>query len=50
MQTNLESVLQPLEEKNPLHKDKQERETWGNKVEFILTCVGYCIGLGNVWR
>ena len=28
----------------------QERETWGRKIEFILTCVGYCVGLGNVWR
>ena len=28
----------------------EERETWGRKLEFILTCVGYCVGLGNVWR
>lgn len=28
----------------------EERETWGRKIEFILTCVGYCVGLGNVWR
>lgn len=31
-------------------EQKEERETWGNKIEFILTCVGYCVGLGNVWR
>ena len=29
---------------------EEERETWGHKIEFILTCVGYCVGLGNVWR
>ncbi|XP_012561756.1 sodium- and chloride-dependent GABA transporter 1 [Hydra vulgaris] len=50
MRNSLESVLQPLDEKSPRPDDKQERETWGNKIEFILTCVGYCVGLGNVWR
>lgn len=28
----------------------QERAEWGNKFEFILTMVGYAVGLGNVWR
>ena len=26
------------------------RDTWNNKVEYLLTAVGYCVGLGNVWR
>ncbi|KAK2703920.1 hypothetical protein QYM36_017741, partial [Artemia franciscana] len=26
------------------------RETWKNKVEFILACIGYAVGLGNMWR
>jgi len=27
-----------------------ERGSWGGKVEFILTCIGYAVGLGNLWR
>ncbi|XP_013413993.1 sodium- and chloride-dependent GABA transporter ine [Lingula anatina] len=26
------------------------RPNWGKKLEFILACVGYAVGLGNVWR
>ncbi|BHF74122.1 hypothetical protein SprV_0401720600 [Sparganum proliferum] len=26
------------------------RGTWGGKIEFILTCVSFAVGLGNVWR
>ena len=28
----------------------KERELWNGKIEFILSCVGQCIGLGNVTR
>ncbi|XP_067683461.1 sodium- and chloride-dependent GABA transporter 1-like [Haliotis asinina] len=27
-----------------------EREYWSGKIEFVLSCVGQCVGLGNVWR
>ncbi|XP_022130715.2 sodium- and chloride-dependent glycine transporter 2 [Pieris rapae] len=27
-----------------------KRASWGSPLEFILACLGYAVGLGNVWR
>ncbi|XP_028044072.1 sodium- and chloride-dependent glycine transporter 1-like [Bombyx mandarina] len=27
-----------------------DRAKWGRPLEFILACLGYAVGLGNVWR
>ncbi|ODN04548.1 Sodium-dependent nutrient amino acid transporter 1, partial [Orchesella cincta] len=30
--------------------EEEERDTWGNPIEFLLSCISMSVGLGNVWR
>uniref|UniRef100_A0A3B3QIH0 Transporter n=1 Tax=Paramormyrops kingsleyae TaxID=1676925 RepID=A0A3B3QIH0_9TELE len=47
-----------LEERIPSHQELEKMEVeeagdrpkWDNKAQYMLTCVGFCVGLGNVWR
>lgn len=35
---------------NSIMKEKPKDQRWGNRAEFILSLVGYAVGVGNVWR
>ncbi|KAJ3643224.1 hypothetical protein Zmor_025948 [Zophobas morio] len=35
--------------KPPAHDD-DERGGWGNKLDFLFSCISLSVGLGNVWR
>lgn len=30
--------------------DPDDRGGWGNKLDFLMSCISLSVGLGNVWR
>lgn len=30
--------------------ENKARGNWGGRFEFVFTCLGYVVGLGNIWR
>ena len=41
--------VQPVEEEVSVD-DGQQRDTWGNPIEFLMSCISLSVGLGNIWR
>ncbi|CAK6444231.1 unnamed protein product [Pipistrellus nathusii] len=47
----LDDRIPSLEQLEVLEKEEaSSRPKWDNKAQYMLTCVGFCVGLGNVWR
>ncbi|XP_037036283.1 sodium- and chloride-dependent GABA transporter 2-like [Bradysia coprophila] len=45
IRNNVNDTLEP-----PNTDGEPERGNWGSPIQFVLACVGYAVGLGNVWR
>eukprot|EP00094_Tigriopus_californicus_P013559 TCALIF_13116-PA protein Name:"Similar to Slc6a13 Sodium- and chloride-dependent GABA transporter 2 (Rattus norvegicus)" AED:0.14 eAED:0.14 QI:285/0.6/0.54/1/0.7/0.72/11/220/640 len=47
-------IVPPSEEETSPTKEGlgnvPKRDVWGNGMEFVLACVGFAVGLGNIWR
>ncbi|KAI1902529.1 hypothetical protein AGOR_G00045690 [Albula goreensis] len=47
----LEGRIPSHQELEKMEKEEAgDRPKWDNKAQYMLTCVGFCVGLGNVWR
>ena len=33
-----------------IEEGDEERGQWGNKLDFLFSCISVSVGLGNVWR
>lgn len=48
--TGCDAAVVPVQLASSVDMEKDVRDNWENPMQFILACVSYAVGLGNVWR
>ena len=48
---NIPEIIAPMPDLDPDDPIEDEaRGQWGNKLDFLFSCISVSVGLGNVWR
>ena len=50
---NIPEIIPPIIEPDDQDMDFEDdagRGQWGNKLDFLFSCISVSVGLGNVWR
>lgn len=48
--SSLKKKILPFQSTTVTVEEKPTRAQWTNKMEFLMSCVAFSVGLGNVWR
>lgn len=48
--TKMSVINESAPSEEPKKSKIKKRETWTRKIDFLLACIGFSVGLGNVWR
>ena len=42
--------LSAMEVEESSSEASEDRDTWGSHREYLLSMIGFCVGIGNLWR